>query len=159
MNPIILAGIMKHFYDDFDMNEFSNRLKIQKITYLLKSKGLNLGYDFGLYMYGPYCINLTNDAYQMVELIDFNEANKLVPSEPDKRKLFLEFVNKLKEDSRHEDLEWLEIASSYVFLRRNTDKDDSEIIKTIMEKRKDFNIEENRIKEIIEAIKSESYFI
>ncbi len=159
MNPNILAGIMKNFYDDFNINDFHNRLKIQKIVYLMNCKGLSLGYSFGIYMYGPYCADLTNDAYQMTELIDFKDAQKVIPTDENKQKIFLEFLSKIKGSSKENDFEWLEIVSSYLFLKKNTNENDDEIIKTIMNKRKGFDIPIEKIKEIIKEIKKDGFFI
>jgi uncharacterized protein YwgA len=40
-----------------------DRLKLQKTVYLLQSCGLNLGYGFSWYRYGPYSQELVYDAY------------------------------------------------------------------------------------------------
>lgn len=157
MNPAILGGMLKNFYDTFNMNSFENRFKVQKIIYLMKSKGFNLGYNFNLYLYGPYCSELNNDAHQMVDLLDFQNSPVLVPS--DKKEIFLEFVSKLRENGRKENMEWLEIVSSFVFLKNNTGKTKEEIIEYIKNKRIDFDIPDARINEIIEEIEEGGYFI
>src|SRR3989338_7845178 len=48
-----------------DMNLFSGRLILQKKVYLLQEAGLNLGYDFKLYIHGPYSSALAADGYKM----------------------------------------------------------------------------------------------
>ena len=43
------------FSDDFSMDRFNDRLKLQKIIYLLQAFDVYLGYNFGWYLRGPYC--------------------------------------------------------------------------------------------------------
>ena len=40
-----------------------DRLKLQKTIYLLQANGLQLGYGFSWYRYGPYSQDLVQDAY------------------------------------------------------------------------------------------------
>ena len=44
---------------------FSERLNIQKRVYLTQLTGLDLGYRFGWYIRGPYCRELTADAFTL----------------------------------------------------------------------------------------------
>jgi uncharacterized protein YwgA len=45
------------------LNDFSNRLKLQKTIYLAQAAGVQLGYQFGWYLRGPYSPGLTRDAF------------------------------------------------------------------------------------------------
>jgi uncharacterized protein YwgA len=54
------AGIEK-----ISLDTFSQRFNIQKKIYLTQLMGLDLGYRFGWYLRGPYCTDLTNDAYAL----------------------------------------------------------------------------------------------
>jgi len=45
------------------VDDFQDRLLVQKITYLLERKGVLKGYQFKLHLRGPYCQPLTNDLY------------------------------------------------------------------------------------------------
>jgi len=67
MNSLALGGILKRFYPSFSMTTFSNRLKLQKIIYLIQSDVTNLGYVYEWYLYGPYSTQLTKDAYNIQE--------------------------------------------------------------------------------------------
>jgi len=112
MNPDILAGIVKRVYNNFNMSSFSNRLKIQKFTYLMQKSGLYIGYDFSLYMRGPYCTELTKDAFQVD---DFSTSPPIRFSNNEmemKFKSFLDFFRPHKDDT-----EWLEIASSILIFK------------------------------------------
>ena len=158
MNPIILGGILRNFYDSLDMAQFDMRLKIQKVVYLMKAKDMNLGYDFSLYLYGPYSIELTRDAFQISDLVkNFSGIDKVIPS--DKKEDFSKFILELEKDSRKDNPVWLEIVASYLFLKRIGYESDKEIIKRIKEKRPDFNIPEDEIKKIIKEINEGGFFI
>jgi uncharacterized protein YwgA len=50
-----------------DMAEFSNRLQLQKIIYLLQSSGVSLGYGFSWYVKGPYSPELTKALYELYQ--------------------------------------------------------------------------------------------
>lgn len=158
MNPIILGGILKQFYDKFSMFKFSDRLKLQKIIYLFQSKGFNLGYSFNLYLYGPYCNELTKDGYQIEQIKSFEEIEKLTFSGQE-GKDFEEFIVKLNLNDRKNDLEWLEITSSYLILKKSLSQGtDEEIIERIKIKRPDFEISNEKIKEVIKEVNDEGYF-
>jgi uncharacterized protein YwgA len=158
MNPIILGGILRNFYDDFDMTQFDMRLKIQKIIYLMKTKDMNLGYEFGLYLYGPYSVELTRDAFQISDLVkNFNGIDKITPTE--KKEEFIHFILELEKDSRKDNPIWLEIVASYLFLKKMGYSNDEEIINRIKQKRPDFDIKDEDIKLIISEIKSGGFFV
>lgn len=157
MNPIILGGILRNFYNSLDMNDFNTRLKIQKVVYLMKSKNMNLGYNFHLYLYGPYSVELMRDSFQIGDLIkNFSEISKVIPS--DKKEDFSKFIIELEKDSRKENVNWLEIVASYLFLKKMGYENDDEIIQRIKDKRPDFNIPESDMRRIIDEIKTGGYF-
>jgi len=157
MNPILLAGLIKNFYSDFNMNTFDNRLKIQKVVYLLKQKNMNLGYDFRLYLFGPYSSELTRDAFQMNDIIDnFSEIKTIVPSE--KKDEFIEFI-KIIDDEKKNNVIWLEVLSSFIFLKEiYPDKKDEDIFVMIRNKREEFNISSDDMKKIIDEVRKDGYF-
>ncbi len=47
-------------------DSFGERLKLQKVVYLLQAFGVQLGYGFGWYKYGPYSQDLVSDAYAVL---------------------------------------------------------------------------------------------
>lgn len=111
MNPNIIAGLINRKYDSFDMFSFDNRLKLQKFTYLLQSMfNLNIGYEFNWYHYGPYCMELTKDAFN----ISFEEIPQIKFGETEAEDRFKEFLSFVE----GKDNNWLEIASSIHFLKR-----------------------------------------
>ena len=151
MNPNIIAGLINRVYPNFDMFSFDNRLKLQKFTYFLQyGFDLNIGYEFNWYTYGPYCIELTKDGF----LVDFNNIPELKFAEEsaeEKFQRFLYFISKRKND-----IEWLEIASSFHLLKKlNPLIKDDELIEIIKNKREEFKGKENRIKDILKELKDE----
>jgi len=144
MNPNIIAGLINRAYNNFDMFSFENRLKLQKFTYIMQGFfGLNIGYEFNWYHYGPYCMELTRDAFN----VTFSEIPKLKFSEETSEKKFIPFLELIK----GKDNDWLEIASSIHFLKK-LGLSKEKIIETIKNKRGDFNKREKEINKIYEDI-------
>ncbi len=157
MNPVILGKVLKNFYNSFDMNDFDDRLKLQKIVYLMKSKNLNLGYIFNLYLYGPYSPELTKDGFQISQVCEYGNIGKIGFEDEGLDSQFLDFIQKIEE--KKEDLEWLEVVSSYLFIKNNLSLSDEEIFDRIKNKRESMSISEEKINAIIEEAKEGGYFI
>jgi hypothetical protein len=47
------------------LNEFNDRLALQKSIYLVQAGGVHLGYTYGWYLRGPYSRDLTRDAFSV----------------------------------------------------------------------------------------------
>ncbi|MEM2365691.1 MAG: hypothetical protein QXL06_01980 [Nitrososphaerota archaeon] len=82
--------------------EFDKRFLLQKYVFLAKYFGLNLGYGYSLYIYGPYSRELSDDYYELVRQNPLPEAD--LPSGFDAEG-FIELV-------RGRDARWLEVAAS-----------------------------------------------
>jgi uncharacterized protein YwgA len=67
-----MAEMVAFFEAVFDrklnMHSFSDRIRLQKIIYILKQAGLNLGYSFGWHIRGPYSPSLADDGYAYDEI-------------------------------------------------------------------------------------------
>lgn len=48
-----------------NLSTLKDRKLLQKKIYILQESGLNLGYHFGWYIYGPYSPDLTRDAFDL----------------------------------------------------------------------------------------------
>ncbi|MFZ2196989.1 MAG: hypothetical protein WAV13_04585, partial [Thermodesulfovibrionales bacterium] len=60
--------LLKAISDSFGgllIDNFDNRLILQKRFYLLQKFGVDLGYRYNWYAHGPYCPTLTEDAYRL----------------------------------------------------------------------------------------------
>ena len=139
MNSLVVAGILKRFYNHFDMGTFSSRFRLQKIIYLIQSKGICLGYDFSWYLHGPYSVALTRDAYQIE---DFSKVKPVGFEDMNIEKKFKE----IKEKIDKKDDFWLETASSIHFLKQiYPNKTKEQIIKEVKDKSPVFQEKEGEI--------------
>lgn len=93
---------------------------LQKEIYFVQQFGLDLGYSFGFYVYGPYSPELTDDAYFLKKLIkqapDTIGESKLSEDEQKALALTKKFLNKFKEDNIEETAYYFELLSSLHFL-------------------------------------------
>lgn len=130
-----LGFILNQIKDyDFSMDEFKDRLKLQKSIYLLQSFGIYLGYDFSWYVHGPYCPSLTTNGFALESI--YNE----IPKEPNtkfkistKQKLFLKF-QKLMKDKTIDELEILASLHYQKILRKRDDKEAKETVEKKQER-------------------------
>jgi uncharacterized protein YwgA len=131
-----LAGFVKALESigfNFNVRLFNNRLKLQKYVFLAKQYGIDLGYNFNLYVRGPYSPMLAEDYYRLSEEI-----------EPIRVGLPEDFIKLIKNKSER----WLELASTVVMVKnRYPSIDDEKIIKIVLGNKPFTNEEE--LKEII----------
>ncbi len=114
-DAMILGGILKRvgklsptrFVDDFDQ-----RLVLQKTIYLLQAFGLYLGYPFNWYIRGPYSPKLTRDAYSLLEVYDQIPAVRFADNGSENR--FLQFLGML--NAAGQDNFILELLASVHFI-------------------------------------------
>ncbi len=79
---------------------FEDRLKLQKYVYLADHYGLNSGYDFSMYIHGPYSPKLAEDYYKQLDV------ETALPPEF-RSQDFIKLV-------AGKDADWLEIAATIV---------------------------------------------
>ncbi len=137
---IDLGFILKHVPGyTFSMDEFSDRLKLQKLLYLLQASGIYPGYDFSWYLRGPYCSILTANAFALASIYDDipeDEPLKFTTTMYQKHfRNFLEFVKQKDTDS-------LEIAAYiHCFKKIHKEYDDEKIKKIVFDKQPRFEME------------------
>jgi len=129
----------------FEINSFRDRLIMQKAVYLAQAAGINLGYYYHWYLYGPYSPSLTRDEFAIATDIasgmDASEGWKL----DDKSAQRLEEIRDIsKESDRDKDklAKKLELLASVHFLvdRKQVSKVDAGLIATTLERfNKDFS--------------------
>ncbi|HDD57410.1 MAG TPA: hypothetical protein ENF43_02715 [Thermoplasmatales archaeon] len=86
---------------DFDVDKFDSRIRLQKYVYIAKNFfDIDLGYNFGLYIRGPYSTDLADDYYSIGEI----PSNELPDSLIDMKK-FEKFREFIKEYNEIRDLE------------------------------------------------------
>ncbi|MHC4111898.1 MAG: hypothetical protein ACYSUY_12555 [Planctomycetota bacterium] len=99
--------------------DFSSRKILQKKTYLLQLMGIDLGYSYNWYLYGPYCPALANDTFTLRDEIryddEFNdyELNSKTNIKCDK----LYKVASLPDTPETNEAEWLELVASLHYLK------------------------------------------
>lgn len=74
---------------EFDVHQFDDRLKMQKLVYFAKNHGLDAPYEYNLYRYGPYSPSLARDYYEIwrpgdacrgADLLDTKSFVNILPS-------------------------------------------------------------------------------
>lgn len=151
--PEILGGFLKRVYTDFDMVKFDNRLKIQKYIYLMQRYGLNLGYSFSLYVRGPYCTELTKDAFQMKNYDAMQPIGFSNPVHEEKLKEFLKFFEPHKDN-----VVWLEIAASILIIHDLYSKEKEFVVDMVRNKSEDLKGRKEEIEKIWEEVISSGVF-
>ena len=152
MNSLIVSSVLKRIYTSFDMSTFSNRLRLQKVIYFIQESGINLGYSFSWYLYGPYCPDLTKDAYQIG---NFSEVKEIVFENEETEKLFKDFEKKIL-IHKNDDF-WLEIASSIHLLKKvyHPSKTKEKIIEEVIDKKSISRDKYNEISKIWDEMQNE----
>lgn len=110
------------------MDQFDDKLQVQKITYLAQEYGIDLGYEFAWNRRGPYCKQVSEHAH---EILDSNvDGNIGLINENEKLHEFAKIMNPYLNDT-----DWLEIAASLMYLRKDSyeDKELDQIIGYLIE--------------------------
>jgi len=99
-----------------DLTSLPSRIVFQKRVYFAQAFGIDLGYHFGWYVFGPYSNELTKDAYGLLGLESRLEGAQ--PKDmPAEMKKLNEFFAKVKmPESKKGERYWLELLSSLHFL-------------------------------------------
>ena len=91
---------------------FENRLKLQKYVFLARSFGLDIGYQYSMYLHGPYSPKLAEDYYSLGDNRElYGSLPDTLPHEFDHRR-FMDLVN-------GKDSAWLEVAATILSLRKS----------------------------------------
>jgi uncharacterized protein YwgA len=87
---------------DFNINEFDDRIKLQKYVFISKYFGYDHDYNFNIYLRGPYSSDLAEDYYN---ISDNKNNEEIIPDLDIDTKSF----KKLVDDKQ---IEWLESATT-----------------------------------------------
>ena len=114
-SPEKLATLFQEIDKKIFMNQFNDKLEVQKITYLAQEYGIDLGYEFAWNgRGGPYCKQVSEHAHAILDSdIDSDWANENVK--------LRQFAKMMRPYCNNTD--WLEIAASLVYLRKDSYKD------------------------------------
>jgi hypothetical protein len=133
---------------DLRLDDFANRLKLQKTIYLAQAAGVQLGYRFHWYLRGPYSSGLTRDAFalsaELSQEADGGKGWSLDPASTQRLarlRVLFEGVPEERLCSR------LELLASVHFLRRTPagqGKDGQELREVLLRNGKHFSEEDIR---------------
>jgi uncharacterized protein YwgA len=104
---------------DLKIDDFRSRKILQKKMYLLQLTGIDLGYRYNWYLYGPYCPALASDTFTLRDEIKYdNEFNTYELNSKTKSRLeTLNRVVSLPDGAETTEPEWLELLASLHYLR------------------------------------------
>ena len=153
--PFVLGFLLRKFPEfDFKMDEFDDRLRLQKFIYLLQAHDIYLGYDFSWYLRGPYCTTLTTAGFILDNFYDdipketknTRFANNII------QKRFDKFTNFIR--GKETDKNFLEAAASLHFLLNTSQTtSDNDAIRKVAKKMPDAN--ESYVRNVLSQIKQE----
>ena len=134
------------------MDVFDDRLRLQKIVYLLWGHGIYLGYGFNWYVHGPYSPKLADDGYAIDD--DIFERGRAITLNDETR--VIESLNKFKDVVGEENLNnrlYLEILASLHYIKKVAfgGKDDYPAISEWLISRKPHLKNEDGIYELMES--------
>lgn len=114
MNRYLLPVYSEVFGTGFSYSNFNDRLKMQKMVYLLQELGMPLGaYRFYWYKHGPYSQSLLDDMYSLV--CDDSSFSLSSDCENDISKL----RDILADNHGYTTEQWIECLASLHYLKNN----------------------------------------
>jgi uncharacterized protein YwgA len=116
---ILLAKTLEAAEVPLAVDSFNQRLILQKAVYLLQSAGVRNGYRFRWYLKGPYCSELTSDAFGIVgegEAGQKELGTWHLDSPSRKRVSQLSSLLHREGEQEHEQAKRLELFASVLFL-------------------------------------------
>lgn len=136
-NAVILGYVLKSIPNHgFSMARFNDRLRLQKLIYLVEAFGVYLGYDFSWYLRGPYCTSLARAGFELEQIMgripDDAEAKFLKKDVQERFDRCIKFIGSIMDSS--DDLERLEIAASIHLLAKNPDASPKDIFARVVSK-------------------------
>lgn len=141
-----LYVIMREFRFDFSdyESEFESRKLFQKMVYLTQILGLDFGYDYNLYLHGPYSPGLTEDGYKIINYLDQIEEKSRDVSLNDEGDELKNKFNTILDKTKELDMntvDWLELLTTLHYLKENisfTNTDKDEIINKLIKLKPQF---------------------
>jgi len=137
---------------EYDIERFSDRKRLQKITYLLEIFGVDFDFKFNWYLHGPYSPALTDVLYKN----DKESLSREVPDSKDDQKKIESLKRFLGSDIKSSHTLELIVSLHYLMvIGRAQGKSDKEILELLNELKPFFTDEEvtyyyKKVKELIE---------
>lgn len=136
VQTVDLGFILREFPEfKFSMDQFDDRLRLQKFIYLMQAFDVYLGYDFSWYLRGPYCTRLATCGFALADGIyqripQHDGTNRFASNTVQNR------FNKFKEyiGGKENDAAYLEIAASLHYLIKAVELNESKALKRVRKK-------------------------
>ncbi|OHB81398.1 MAG: hypothetical protein A2Z38_02895 [Planctomycetes bacterium RBG_19FT_COMBO_48_8] len=102
-----------------EIGGFSSRKILQKKIYLLQLTGIDLGYRYNWYLYGPYCPALASDTFSLRDEIEYDDefTNYELNSKTKNKLGTLKNLVDLPDTLTTNEPEWLELLASLHYLK------------------------------------------
>ncbi len=102
-----------------EIDNFASRKILQKKIYLLQLTGIDLGYRYNWYLYGPYCPVLANDTFTLRDEIKYDNefSNYELNSRTSNKLATLQKIVDLPDDPETNEPEWIELLASLHYLK------------------------------------------
>lgn len=128
-NPLIrvLRGM-----GEINLDRFTNRLRLQKISFLAQEMGVNGGFPFSWYIRGPYSSSLTSTLFMGEEVDAFRESIQLTESEQNVINNLRNLLGENIDDSRTLEL----YASVWYLMSSHPNEDELDRVIAIMNEEK-----------------------
>lgn len=135
MANTLLAPVYQDVYgEQFISGDFSKRVKMQKLIYLLQEAGVSIGdYNFHWYEHGPYSQQLQDDILKITDRdnrhISYSESAKVIINR---------LKNVLANNQLCDDTTWIDCLASLQYLRRyvcSYNASDEKIVEKLQERK------------------------
>lgn len=119
---------------EFDLDDFGDRVRIQKYVFLAKEFGFDPGYEYNMYLYGPYSRSLAEDYYS-------EEFDEVEPEGRGLRGFDLSGFSELVTDKSQD---WLELAATVLSVHgyHEDRKSGDELRETVVQRASEIKEEE-----------------
>lgn len=106
-------------FEDVKIDNFNHRKVLQKKIYLLQLTGIDLGYRYNWYLYGPYCPTLASDTFSLRDEIKYDDEYKdyELNSQTKSKLDLLDTIVNLPDNLETSEPEWLELLASLHYLK------------------------------------------
>jgi uncharacterized protein YwgA len=136
---IALKLLLNELDVELNIEDISDRIRIQKTVYLAQEAGVNLDYRYSWYIHGPYAPALAGDYYNLRALVLDDQASvenkNLTDSAKENLRKIKSIFSSPSQDLKNEN--WLELLSSYHFLRVKSGYDHAAANKVLQDKKPD----------------------
>jgi len=110
--------------ENIDMTDFDNRLKYQKLIFLVQNSGLSLGYGYNWYVRGPYSPPLTQDLFEIEQNKEIFEKGKTLGLQDEEIIISkIDGIKRLLGDNISDPI-FLEVLASLIYIKKSSLKDD-----------------------------------